>query len=126
MQLFIYLQVKPIDKILFTHPLRSELRKSIPALVIFEADQASDQHQLAIGKDLIKEAKKVVIWIEGEKEIKIGALAGLFETLRKKEQPILTLFEGEHPVLEKMLGLLNTEIHQKGDLELIKSFLKTD
>ena len=123
MQLFIYLQAKPIEEIHYTHPLRNELKKNFPGLTLFEADQASDQYQLAIGKDLIKEAKKVVLWIEGNKEVRIGVLAGLFEALRKKEQPIMTIFDGEHPVLAKMLSLFDTEIHQEGDLELIKNFL---
>jgi len=122
MKLFIYLQVKPINQIAFSSALALGLKKEIPELVLFEADQQSDNFQVKIGKDLIKEADSIFTLIETLQEENISQLSQLFEELRKFNRNLLILHKGENKAIETMIKITGAQTLAEESIKEIKAF----
>ncbi len=124
MDLFIYLQVAPIEKIRFTHSIQNWVKKYYPNALCFDADNHSDDLVIGYGSEQIENAEEIVVLIESEPDQKLGGVITLVEKLiRKKKGPII-FFNGEHPMLEKVIrhtkGQLFSGLSEKEIIEQLK------
>lgn len=123
MNLFLFLQAKPIHEISFEHPYTSSLKRSADELVCFEADQASDQAQVSIGNNFISEAEKIIVWVEIKEGTAWNQLAGIFEKLRKSKAPKMIVCKSESPQIRQMLRMIGSQHQEHASFDEVKDFL---
>lgn len=126
MNLFLFLQAKPIHEISFEHPYTSSIKGSVDDLICFEADQFSDQTQVSIGNNFISEAEKIIVWVEIKEGTAWNQLAGLFEKLRKSKAHKMIVCNGESPQIRQMLKMIGSQLQEHASFDEVKDFLMSD
>lgn len=118
MILFIHLQIKPIEQIQFRNEWVEHMKTEFPEAVIFEADSHSEPFVINQGVSFLKEAGKVVLFLDSKQNEKLGNCASLIEKIfRNKAIDLFILIEGGHEMFEKMVKLSKKEVLSFEDME---------
>lgn len=121
MTLYLYLQIKPLQRILFTSPLAGWLKNEAPEVIVFEADNHSDDFLMNKGKAFIDQADHLVLHLDLIGTEPPGSLSMLLEHIRKSKKTVRCFVEGEHQLLHKMLSLMHIEPLRIDSVDMIKS-----
>tara|TARA_R110001592_G_scaffold77488_1_gene233269 strand:- start:853 stop:1242 length:390 start_codon:yes stop_codon:yes gene_type:complete len=118
MTLFIHLQIKPIAQIQFRNEWVEMMKTEFPEALIFEADSHSEPFVISQGISFLKEAEKVVLFLDSNQNEKLGACAPLIEkVLRNKAIAPLILMLGEHLMFEKMAKMMKKDVFRYESVE---------
>lgn len=87
------------------------MKAEFPEALIFEADSHSEPFVISQGVSFLKEAEKVVLFLDSDENEKLGACAPLIEkVLRDKTITPFILIQGEHAMFEKMAKMMKKEV----------------
>ena len=118
MTLFIHLQIKPIEQIQFSNEWMGVMKTEFPDALIFEADSHSEPFVISQGVSFLKEAKKVVLFMDCHQNEKLGSCAPLIEkVLRDKAIAPFILIKGEHAMFEKMAKMMMKQFSEYEGVE---------
>ena len=110
MTLYLFLQIKPVKDILFCSPLVSQFKEEIPDLMVFEADNHSDDFLLSKGQEFISCAERFILHfdvVEGEHP---GRLANLLKSISNAKKSVKCFVYGENQPLNNILKLMCIDI----------------
>lgn len=129
MILYLYLQIKPLKTVKFSSDFSEELRALGLDITQVDLDSHSESFTVSKSTELIAHAEKLILHLDIDSNEDIGVLRPIFEKLRRFNQLILCLQEGEHESLEKMMKLLKIKpikLNKTGSgIDYIKDFLST-
>ena len=112
MDLFIYLQIAPIEAIRFAHPLQKWVKSSYTDAFLFDADNYSEGIVIEFGKESIEKATNICVLIDAMPDQKLGGITALIERLVRSKGKSLSIFlNGENALIEKMLSFSISPIH---------------
>lgn len=118
MDLFVYLQIAPIESIRFEHPITNWVGATYTDTILFDADNHSEALIIAYGKDMIEKANRICVLIDASPNLKLGGVITLIEKLvRSKKKHHIIFLNGENNSAEKMLSFSKVQI-KKGLLEI--------
>ncbi|KYG81108.1 hypothetical protein EV198_3003 [Roseivirga ehrenbergii] len=118
MTLFIHLQIKPIEQIQFSNEWVGIMKTEFPDALIFEADSHSEPFVISQGVSFLKEAEKVVLFLDSDENEKLGACAPLIEkVLRDKAIAPFILIQGQNVMFEKMAKMMKKEVFRYESVE---------
>lgn len=118
MDLFIYLQIAPIESIRFEHPIANWVKTNYKDTILFDADNHSEALIIAYGKDMIEKANSICVLIDATPNLKLGGITTLIEKLvRSKKKHQAVFLNGENNSTEKMLSFSKVKI-KKGLSEI--------
>ncbi|KOF01575.1 hypothetical protein OB69_17075 [Roseivirga seohaensis subsp. aquiponti] len=118
MTLFIHLQIKPIEQIQFSNEWMGIMKTEFPEALIFEADSHSEPFVIGQGVSFLKEAKKVVMFLDSNPNEKLGTCAPLIEkVLRDKAVTPFILMQGQNAMFEKMAKMMMKQFSEYEGVE---------
>ncbi len=130
MMLYIYLQVKPLHDVRFGSELTEPLQHLSPEFTSIDLDSHSEPFVVTKATEVISKAEKLILHLDVIEDEPVGNMGMVFETIRRNRQPLLSIREGKHHHIDKMLrlsGVTPHEVISKGSaIELISNFLSTE
>ncbi|OEK01926.1 hypothetical protein BFP97_10540 [Roseivirga sp. 4D4] len=129
MTLYLYLQVKPLEKVKFGSYLVEALQNLSLELNAIDLDSHSESFVVTKATEAISKAEKLILHLDVIDNEPVGSIGIIFETIRRNRQPLLCIREGVHHNIDKMLKLSGTAPHEVDSkasaIELISDFLTT-
>ncbi len=94
------------------------MKTEFPDALVFEADSHSEPFVISQGVSFLKEAEKVVLFLDSNPHEKLGACAPLIEkVLRDKVVTPLILMQGENAMFAKMAKMMKKEVFRYESVE---------
>ncbi len=126
MDLFVLLQIAPIEKIRFEHPVQNWVKNTWPNVSQYDADNHSDGIVINYGLDQIEKNTVLCVLIEAFPDQQLGGITQILEQLIRTKNISLNLFiNGNNLPIAKMLSFLKTPIHKNlTELEIQELIMK--
>lgn len=105
----IHIELHNSPEAAFDHPVRARLQEQVPAAVLFDFDNFSEESTRQYALDLVGQSRKTAVLLQVKTEdVPKTGLVQFFNRLQQLKHPnLLLLQEGNLPAqLEKMLKLL--------------------
>lgn len=127
MEVILFIEITETITFQYDKPIREKIKALFPQALLYDFDNHSDALITKQAIELVEQATKAVVLIQAANGSTQTVLPFLEKVIRNKEK-CLVLFNGSHPVVERMIRLLNEKQLQRDlpeakILEIISSFL---
>ncbi len=130
-QIVIYLEILDLEasdqvsKVKFSpyeKPWLKAAQEIFPEAITYDLDNHSETLVVDYALRLIEEAEQVLCILEVKSQASISSLFKIFEKIIRKREKCQLIFNGEHPVVEKMTKPLSSgQIYREVALEELKT-----